>query len=141
MVSVKDAFAAAPFVAVTWMVKLAVPLAVGVPPMTPAGLNDKPAGSDPPLSVQVNGGAAPAAANVCAYFAETVPGGSVELVVMARPAVIERENEPVAMSPRLSATCTPKVDVPAVVGMPPICPVAEFSLRPAGRVPVVTVQV
>lgn len=35
----------------------------------------------------------------------------------------------------LSATCTVRVELPAVVGVPVTAPVAEFRLRPAGKEP------
>ncbi len=40
-----------------------------------------------------------------------------------------------------SAACTVKFDVPAVVGVPAIAPVAAFNVNPAGSVPTVTDQV
>ncbi len=40
----------------------------------------------------------------------------------------------------LSAACTVTVEVPAVVGVPLITPEVD-NVRPAGKVPVVTVQV
>jgi hypothetical protein len=40
-----------------------------------------------------------------------------------------------------SVTVTVIGDVPAVVGVPEIAPVAAFRDRPAGKVPVVTAQV
>ena len=42
--------------------------------------------------------------------------------------------------PAESCTWTVKFDVPAVVGVPVIAPVAAFKLRPAGSEPVITVQ-
>ena len=119
MVSVKGAVAVTRFASVTWMMKLTAPLAVGVPPIAPvAGFSDNPAGREPPLSAQVYGTAPPVAFNVCAYFAETVPAGSGELVVMTRAALIEREKDLVAISPWLSLTWMLKFEAPAVVGVP-----------------------
>src|SRR5215467_14782138 len=39
-----------------------------------------------------------------------------------------------------SATCKRKVNVPALVGVPPICPVAALRLRPSGNEPVRSVN-
>lgn len=39
-----------------------------------------------------------------------------------------------------SDTCTVKLDVPAVVGVPVIAPLVAFKLKPAGKVPVVIFQ-
>jgi hypothetical protein len=41
----------------------------------------------------------------------------------------------------VSAACTVKFDVPAVVGVPEITPVPLFNVRPAGNVPSVTLHV
>ena len=43
--------------------------------------------------------------------------------------------------PTLSRTCTLKLLVPAVVGVPLITPVAAFRIRPAGKLPLMTLQV
>jgi hypothetical protein len=40
-----------------------------------------------------------------------------------------------------SVTVTVKFVVPAVVGVPEIAPVAELRIRPAGKLPVVTLHV
>jgi hypothetical protein len=37
-----------------------------------------------------------------------------------------------------SVACTVKLDIPAVVGVPVIAPVAAFKVRPAGKVPTET---
>src|SRR5438270_96696 len=40
-------------VSVAWTAKVKAPAAVGVPPSTPAALNDRPAGSEPEASVKL----------------------------------------------------------------------------------------
>ena len=56
------------FASVTLTVKLLVPVAVGVPEMTPVlGASDKPAGSVPAEIDQVYGAVAPLAASVAVY--------------------------------------------------------------------------
>jgi len=67
-----------------WIVKAAAFTAVvGVPEITPAELNAKPAGSVPELSNQVYGAVPPVAASVTLVYAvPTVPAGSGEVVVI-----------------------------------------------------------
>jgi hypothetical protein len=57
-------------------------------------------------------------------------------------AVIAMLNDLVAVSfgEDESAACTVKLEVPAVVGFPEIAPVLAFRLRPAGKLPDVTLQ-
>ena len=50
-------------------------------------------------------------------------------------------SEAVAVLPAESLTETEKVEVPAVVGVPLMTPVAAARVRPAGRVPAEMVQV
>ena len=47
----------------------------------------------------------------------------------------------VAVAELASVTCTVKVDVPLVVGVPDMTPVEGFRAKPAGRVPEETDQV
>jgi hypothetical protein len=66
MVMAKALFAAAVALSFTWTVKLEVAAAVGVPVTVPVEeFRDKPAGSEPPLTDQVNGGVPPEAFNIC----------------------------------------------------------------------------
>jgi hypothetical protein len=51
------------------------------------------------------------------------------------------DNDWVAVAAFASFTCTVKVDVPVVVGVPEITPVELVKLNPAGRLPDVTDQV
>ena len=71
----------------------------------------------------------------------TRPPGSGELVVMSRTPLIVREKDLVVVSPWLSLACMLNVEVPAVMGVPPIRPVAEFNAKPAGKAPPVSAQV
>ena len=52
-----------------------------------------------------------------------------------------RDNDLVAVDPFVSFTCTVKVEVPALVGVPEITPVELAKLSPVGRLPDVTDQV
>jgi hypothetical protein len=68
---------------VTWTVKLAVPVAVGVPLSTPAADRPRPAGSVPAETNQLYGVVPPVAANDWLYAVPTVPAGNglaVEIV-------------------------------------------------------------
>jgi hypothetical protein len=66
MMSEKAALAVNPFASVTWILKLAAPLAAGIPLITPvAPASDKPAGNAPVLTTQVYGGVPPPAVTVC----------------------------------------------------------------------------
>ena len=65
----------------TRTVKLAVPVAVGVPLTTPALDKVRPAGRLPTVTDHVYGGVPPVAARVCEYAVPTVPLGSGEVVV------------------------------------------------------------
>jgi hypothetical protein len=59
---------------------------------------------------------------------------------MAKPETIVTPNVWVATSDALSDTCTVKIKVPALRGTPLSTPLAEASVMPTGRVPLVTVQ-
>jgi len=62
----------------------------------------------------------------------TLSGGAVELMVSV--------NAFDALPELLSITWTVKLDVPAVVGVPLIAPEVAFSVRPAGKLPLMTDQ-
>ena len=51
------------------------------------------------------------------------------------------DNDLVAVDAFASCTCTVKVEVPAVVGVPEITPVELVKVSPAGKLPDVTDQV
>jgi hypothetical protein len=129
-------------VSVTWMVKLGVPAAVGVPTICPvAEFNERPAGRVPPLTVQVYCPLPPLALNGCEYLAPTVPVDSGELVRITRGGLTVKVSGLLAVAPLKSVTWMVKLKMPAVVGVPLICPVAEFSARPPGKAPTVTAQI
>jgi hypothetical protein len=50
------------------------------------------------------------------------------------------ENAWLVLAPFASVTSTVKLDVPVAVGIPLICPVPEFSYKPAGRGPAVAAK-
>ena len=140
--SVKGAVEVPRFASVTSTVKLAAPATVGVPLIAPvAEFSDSPAGSEPWLSVQMYGTVPPVAFSASKYFAEAVAAGSGEVVVITGPTETTRAKDLLAVSFWLSTTWMVKLDVAAVVGVPEICPVAEFNERPAGKVPAVSDQV
>jgi hypothetical protein len=55
--------------------------------------------------------------------------------------VIDRLAEAVAGTLSESATCTVKLLTPGCVGVPVMAPVLAFKVRPAGRLPLATLQV
>ncbi len=75
--SVRVASAKRPLASVTRTVKVLVPEVVGVPLRTPSELRDRPAGNEPEVTLQVNGGVPLEADRVCEYAVPTVPDGSV----------------------------------------------------------------
>src|SRR5262249_12498645 len=67
--------------------KFDVPLAVGVPEITPElGASVNPAGSAPLAIAHVYGGVPPLAARVAEYAAPTTPPGSAVVVIVSGPA-------------------------------------------------------
>ena len=132
-----NAFVAVP-PPVTCTVKLDVPAALGVPLKTPAEDSVNPAGSVPEVTDQLYGGVPPVAASVWLYALPTVPAGSgLTVVIDSAAGSTVTANAFVAVPPPV--TCTVKLDVPAVVGVPLKTP-AEDSVNPAGSVPEVTDQ-
>src|SRR5262249_26992189 len=74
--------------AVTWTVKLVVPIVVGVPEMMPAvGERASPMGSVPLAIDQVYGGVPPMAVRVALYAAPTVAAGRLVVVMVSGPGV------------------------------------------------------
>ena len=65
----------------TWTVKVDVPVAVGVPEITPLLLRLKPLGSVPEAKLHVRAPAPPLACRVTEYAAPTVPAVRGEVVV------------------------------------------------------------
>src|ERR1022692_2785265 len=70
----------------------------------------------------------------------SVPVGN-EAVVMDGGGLMVKANALLAVAWLTSVTWMVKLKLPAVVGVPLICPVAEFSATPAGRVPAGTLKV
>jgi hypothetical protein len=61
IVTVKGALPLQPFAVAAWTVKVNVPAALGGPEITPVELSVKPVGSEPRLTVKVNGPGSPPA--------------------------------------------------------------------------------
>jgi hypothetical protein len=119
---------------------LEVPVAVGVPeiiPVVAARLN--PAGRVPAVIDQVYAGVPPVAVMGFEYAVPTLPDASVALIVNVGGAVvvtaIESEADLVCAGLSASVTVAVKLAVPVAVGVPEITPVADASVRPAGRLP------
>jgi len=122
----------------TWTVKFAVPAVVGIPLITPAADNVRPAGGAPVVTDHAYGGVPPVAAKLCEYAVPTVPFGRGDAVVIASGGgSTVRANDFVVICDALSRTWTVKFAVPAVLGVPVITPAAD-NVRPAGGVPDVT---
>ena len=135
---------------VTVTVKFTVPEAVGVPVIAPvAEFRLNPAGKLPVVTAHVYGEIPPVACNVVDGYTElTTPTGSdAEVVVtLSAATVIVMLNAWLAVFPAgvsESVTVTVKLTGPVVVppGVPEITPVAEFKVKPEGRLPAVTAHV
>ncbi len=133
------AVAFAELLSVTCTVKVAVLAADGVPAIAPAVLSVSPAGSAPAVTAHVYPPVPPADVRVCEYAAPTTPPGSADVVTLS-PAVTAIDNCAVAFAELLSVTCTVKVAVAAVDGVPAIAPVA-LNVSPAGNAPALTPHV
>jgi hypothetical protein len=120
-----------------------LPLAVGVPETTPLAARVSPAGRAPEVRVQVYGVAPPEAWKAREYAVPWVPEGRAAEVIdrVAGAMTIEKLADLVCAGLPESAAVTVKEEVPAVVGVPKMIPLALFSVSPAGRLPVVTDQV
>jgi hypothetical protein len=130
---------------VTVNVKLAVPMAVGVPEMVPVLSNARPAGRVP-LTDQVYGAVPPVALREELYDAFVIPADKlVVLIASGAPAATRERARLVAAvwaGEPASLTATPKDKLlPLTVGVPEITPVAGARLSPAGSAPVVIDQV
>src|SRR4030067_826349 len=133
--------AVAPLASVALTVKFEVPAAVGVPLISPVVLlRLSPAGSAPTVTAHVIGALPPLPASVWLYARFTVPSES-DTVVITGYALTMIDKTLVAVALLSSVTCTVKIDIPAVVGVPLISPVALLSVTPTGSVPTVTVHV
>ena len=117
---------------------------VGVPEMTPVlGANDSPGGRDPRVTLQLIGAMPPPFVwTVWLYPVPTVPLAR-EVVEIVSTGVMMMLNCLVAVCCGVpeSVACTVTLDMPAVVGVPVIAPVAAFKVRPTGKVPALIAQV
>src|SRR5579885_3489003 len=118
------------------IVKVAGPAVVGAPLIAPLlALSASPAGSAEPFaSDQVYGVVPPLPASCAAYGCPTMPAVSVEVVIASLAAAMVIESLAVAVCTGVAAslTCTVKVVLPAVVGVPAIAP-SLFRVIPAGN--------
>ena len=80
--------AVALMLSVTFTVKFAVPVAVGVPLITPAAFMLKPGGNDPDVINHAYGEVPPAADRVCEYGTVSVPFGMGDAVAIVSPWVV-----------------------------------------------------
>jgi hypothetical protein len=123
---------------VTSIVKLDVPVPVGVPLITPVdATRDSPAGSDPELIDQLYGVMPPVAVNVVLYAVPCVaPGRPVLVTVKVAAANTSSETAAVAVLLSASVTANVKSLIPVPVGVPEISEGPSFfRMSPAGRVP------
>jgi hypothetical protein len=128
---------------VTWTVNDAVPAAVGVPEITPVDATRlNPAGNVPALTLQLYGVVPPLACSVVEYAVPAVPPGSDAVVTKGGCIAVATAILSVFVAALFPAsfTCTVNDTVPKVVGVPLICPVVLFSVRPAGKEPVLIAQ-
>lgn len=117
---------------------MAVPVPVGVPEMTPAGLRDRLVGSDPNVVPHTRVPTPPVATSAWLYATPTVPTGkAVVLIVGAElEMTIDSGGGVVSVRDKESATCGVKLKVPVAEGVPEISPVEVLRLSPVGSVPV-----
>jgi len=135
---------ALPVESTTCAVKLNVPAVVGVPVMAPVELfSVKPAGSDPLVMENVYGGVPPPATRAELYATPTcpVPVGQVRVGGGSTTTMLQFEAVVPAELPLESTTCAVKLNVPVVLGVPVMAPVAVFSVNPAGSDPLVSEKV
>ena len=126
-----------PLASVTWIVN--APAAVGVPVITPVdAFSDSPAGNVPLATEKISGDVPPLTPTVALKAAFTSP----ELTdgqLIDGPLMMVKGQLLVATTPLASVTWM--VKVPAAVGVPVIAPDDEFSVKPAGSVPVAAEKV
>ena len=144
--SAAEAVCAGDPASVTVIVNVAVPLALGVPEITPAPDSVSPAGKLPEASVNVYPGVPPVALSDALYG---LPAWAEPNVVDAKPnaggacvtasTTIESVTVWLCAGDEESETVTLNVAVPLADGVPEITPPAE-SVNPAGRLPEVIDQ-
>ena len=136
MVSDSTAVALPPPLSANLTVKLDVPGAEGVPPMTPlAAARLRPCGNIPSDIVQVTGDTAPDTARVAKYGEPTVPFGNAVVTIAGVELLTMIVRGCVAVVPALSRTLAVNADVPLVCGVPLMIPVLMLIVSPAGSTP------
>ena len=121
-------------------VRVAVPGAVGVPPITPTTVFISiPAGSAPLVIAQVIG-AGPETASVCKYGAPTKATGNGEVVTIEGGPLTVRLSC-LELLPNALVARTIREVAPGVAGVPLRDPVDLFNVSPAGTGPFVTLHV
>ena len=132
------ALCAGELASVTFTVNDAVPAVVGVPLICPALLSVNPAGNEPDEIDQLYGVVPPLAASVAVYAVPTVPPLSDVVVtctgVTAAATTMLKLFVVLCAGELESVTFKVNDAVPAVVGVPLICP-ALLSVSPAGNAP------
>lgn len=144
LITVNENFAlvVVPELSVTVAVKVAVWAMVGVPVMAPEGARVSPAGSDPPVIVQVYPPEPPVAERFWLELAPKSVGGNcngLRMVSCSVPVMV-MVNACGALTRFPLATSAENVEVPAAVGVPVIAPEDAFSIKPAGKEPETMVQ-
>lgn len=133
-VSVFDALCAGAVESVTVIVTLLVPGVLGMPDITPEfALIVNPAGN--PVADQEYGCVPPAASTIAAYAVPEIAFGK-DGVVIESPELMTSDRVFVAVRAvgvELSVTVIVTEAAPAAVGVPVICPVEAFMVRPAGN--------
>jgi hypothetical protein len=134
------AVATAAVLSCTCTTKFEVPGAVGVPEITPVvGEMFRPAGREPEAMLQLYGVTPPAAISAVVYATPTSPCGWGPPINVSGGTGFEMRIDLFAVTVKgtelLSVSCRVNIEVPAVVGVPEITPVAALNVRPAGRVP------
>jgi hypothetical protein len=140
-ITMDSAFVLLPVLLEIAIVKLLVPVVVGVPVTAPVlEFKERPAGSEPIDTLHV-GPVQPVDVRVCEYAVPTPPVRN-DVVVMEQPAeALTRIDRALVELPLLLDTAIVKLLVPVVVGVPVIAPVLELIESPAGKEPTDTVQV
>src|SRR5437660_2128996 len=111
---------------------------VGVPLKTPAELIPIPCDSEPETTLQVVFPRPPVELRLSEYAVQTTPSNSDALVITSgAPMRIVSVWLVVAGVVAESVTCTVKLKLPEVSGVPEMIPVAGSSVRPPGRDPAV----
>jgi hypothetical protein len=123
------------FASVAVMAKVYAAGVVGVPAISPVELlSVSPTGNEPAVIANEIGDVPP---EVCtAWLYEVfIRGVGSDAVVIASADAIVPLYDCVAVTEFASVAFTVNAYAPAVVGVPPIAPVAAFKLNPAGNVP------